>query len=188
MLKLPILKHIVDNTHPKTRRYPRGISGSLHTPVHHTKSSMRISSWGRGYSGLVISEVTKSPWKVPFAGGGFILCWSYLKFLSPPWEVPFWKGGVILGQSYLKFLSPKWEVPICGDILGWSYPKLLSLHELMKFQIGGGGVVFLYWSYPKFLSPPREFTKSLKGGWGSPTQNTPYSLGFWQNLPPLGQA
>ena len=35
-------------------------SGSLHTPVHHTKSSIRKSVWGGGHSWLVRSEVSKS--------------------------------------------------------------------------------------------------------------------------------
>ena len=54
----------------ETRRYPRGYNSSLHTPVHHSKSSMRSSNFLEG-----------------------ILCWSYRKSLRHQWEVPIWRRG-----------------------------------------------------------------------------------------------
>ena len=76
----------------------RGYSSSIHTPVHHTKSSMRNSiSVGEGwYSVLVIFKVSKSSMRSSNSRGLGILCWSYLKFLNPPWKVPIRGGGGIL--------------------------------------------------------------------------------------------
>ena len=48
----------------ETRRYPRGHSGSFHTSVHDTKSSMRSSNlFGGGES---LTKVSKSPMRGVF--------------------------------------------------------------------------------------------------------------------------